>query len=536
MSEQTRSNNMKHGLQAIIAFLSLIFLTASHPVKSEAAIFWYGHLTWQGRGEAGEYLADLDFLAGFGGESLICIDPLSGQEQACTGANGLPGVGDTIRGPDSFRLDFGDGSQTSQLLFKVLAVYPTEGWVLTRAFDPLPIDGLISHRYAEPGPFTASVEVCCRPDSTYTARVWTEIDFNLNASGPVSVLPPIVDCALGRVCEFTITSVDPDAIDPERPNVQVRFPRPSETGDRDFQQPEKATLIGNKYVWNAGYAAQSGLHPTQVVLEERIAGGQLVGTTSIDFILRIRELVTLSDDDQIGIPVRWCVLANSPSVIDPGQLGQMTVAGVLRERLAKVNAIFLPQANLGFFLAGRPIIIENGPGQSDVPDPVSEGVVIHHLVNDCRMAWRRADPTVTGILAVQINRFDGADQLLTDDVIGHAGVPPSWDSEFSGDVGRQALHAFSTIIDGAYLVGEPAFSLTRPLPNPDPIEKWLAHEFGHALSLPHVFESDNLMDNYNRNAIALNSGQVETIREQAVRFIPDVVINPEPGVLQIPTQ
>ncbi len=528
------SENMKNGLRPIAAVLLMLILTASIPVESSSVAFWYGHLTWQGRGE---YLAELDLLVGFGGEGLPCLDPSSGEDRACTGVNGLPGVSDTIRGPDGFFIDFGDDSQSDQLLFEVLEVYPDQGWVLTRAFDSSSVDGLITHLYPSSGPFTVSTEICCRIDSPYAARVWTVINFDLNNSGAVSVLPPIVDCAPGQICDFTVTSVDPDALDPERPNVQVRFSRPSQTGDRSFAQPEDAAVSGNKYVWYADIANGVELHSTQVFLEERNSNGVIVGTTSLDFVIRIREPRTVSDDDQIAIPVRWCVLDDSPTVDDPLRVGQMTLSGVFRERLAKVNAIFIPQANLGFFSAGRPIIIENGSGHADVPDPVTQGVVIHRLVNDCRMAWQRADPTVTGILTVQINRFDGADELLTDDVVGHAGVPLAWGSELSGDVGRQSLYAFSTIIDGAYLVSDPDYSLSRPLPNPDLIDKWLAHEFGHTLSLPDMpFDGSNLMDNINRNALVLMPDQVRAIRGQAVLYIPDVVINPEPGLLQLPTE
>ena len=79
---------MKRGMRAVVAVTMLILLTASMPVNSESTPLWYGHLTWQGRGE---YLAELDFLAGFGAEGLTCVDPSSGEDQTCTGANGLPG-------------------------------------------------------------------------------------------------------------------------------------------------------------------------------------------------------------------------------------------------------------------------------------------------------------------------------------------------------------------------------------------------------------------------------------------------------------
>lgn len=146
-------------------------------------------------------------------------------------------------------------------------------------------------------------------------------------------------------------------------------------------------------------------------------------------------------------------------------------------------------------------------------------------VNACRLAWRDKDPAVTGMIAINLNRFvnivDG--EYVPDTYpLGYADIPQI------NDLGEQLLRGVATVVDWSYFVENPDPSLPQPPPNaPDLLQKWLGHELGHGLSLHHVGEeNNNLMDCCASREIKLTNEQKTRIRNQANRYIPDRVIYP----------
>ena len=93
----------------------------------------------QGDVDAGEVVtaglhlgADLVGFAGFGGEDLTCVDPLSGEEWACSGEDGMPGVGDAV-------LAVGCGGMADARVAFNRRFVMRDGWVCTQPRDPAEI-------------------------------------------------------------------------------------------------------------------------------------------------------------------------------------------------------------------------------------------------------------------------------------------------------------------------------------------------------------------------------------------------------------
>ncbi|MCZ7570780.1 MAG: Ig domain-containing protein [Ardenticatenaceae bacterium] len=225
---------------------------------------------------------------------------------------------------------------------------------------------------------------------------------------------------------------------------------------------------------------------------------------------------------------------------NPELLGKATPDDILLERLRVMNdEIYLRQARIQFISGARTggfPRIEGPRLDGHILNPLLDVRELHRSFNRCRLAWRDKDPAVTGLIALNINRFVDAGGIPTTSVLGFAG----WitrDSDLD-DIGQQMIHGVASVVDRAHLVENPDDSLPRPLPlGPDPNEKWVAHEFGHALSLArtpnaHVTDGRNLMDDHSARAVELNPDQVERLRAQTA-LIPDrkvvASVPPPPG-------
>jgi hypothetical protein len=510
--------------------------------------FRFGHITWERDYSSPPNTAKITFTAGFRRSGYVCRDPITNAILPCTGPGGLPGIGDVIWetiGGTGIQ-DFGDGTSTGTLHFEVFAFDSANDWILARALQPGTNNNYLLHTYPNVGPFTLYSFDCCRisaqrppnahlnnPDQLY--RMETVIDFRTSAS-PISLLPPIVDCPRASVCSFTVAAVDPDASNPEAPRrIRWRIATPEEMGGVNLSQPPGAAIDPETglYTWDTtnvplGPEGYNTLYSTQVVIEDLDAGNNPLSKVILDFFIRIVELPGPSEDF-IRIPTRWCALQGSPSVEDPSLAGFSSTDDVLRNRLRVLNErIYIPQAGIalvsGLRSGSYPVI--QGPHLDGHFYNQSLGIDRDLAVNACRLAWRDQDPSVTGVIAINLNRFvdvEGDTVTPTTYPLGYANIPRSMN-----DLGFQLLEGVATVIDMAYLIENPDPSLPRPLPlAPDFFEKWLGHELGHALSLNHLQDGVNLMDPNPSRAITINESQRQIIHTQA-SLIPDRILASAP--------
>lgn len=218
-----RTRSVLSHLVIIVVLLILVFLpnhsTTVETVQADEGGHShgrFGHIMWEAKDGDPPNSARITFTAGFRRNGFTCRNPLSGGVVSCSGIDGLPGVGDvvleTIGGS---RIDnFGDGSSTPTLYFKVFSININDNWLMARALQPGTADQeYILHSYAGTGPFTVVSESCCRinalsapnahinnPGLDY--RFATVIDFSTRAS-PISLLPPIVDCPRESICTLS---------------------------------------------------------------------------------------------------------------------------------------------------------------------------------------------------------------------------------------------------------------------------------------------------------------------------------------------
>ncbi len=254
---------------------------------------------------------------------------------------------------------------------------------------------------------------------------------------------------------------------------------------------------------------------------------------------------------RVEIPIRWCALRGAPSIEDPALVGALTPDDVVRRRHEAANdAVYLPQANLRWRSAGNLVVesipllddpdcVESAPGVFDCARGQRGDVYVnpefnnfdefHDLVARCRAAWLAQDPTITGVTAVQINRFVGTDgQPLPLLGLGGRAAP--------GDRVAQAAAGRVMVVDAWY---------RRNATPPDTIDRLLAHELGHALSLEHgdgvdnegnrVLDDDDDRFEYKprfdgpnvmqyRTGTQLTLDQVERMRSHALLTIPDLYV------------
>lgn len=545
-------------LLVVLFWGMLLLLMLRDPAKTAQANhshFRFGHINWV-QDASGPFVARITYTAGFRRSSFSCFEPISGTVILCSELDGLPGIGDvfaeTVGG--THINDFGDGSSTDTLYFKVFAFDAEDDWVMARALEPgTATQEYLLHTYLGVGPYTVISADCCRtliangtnahvnnPNKNYSVEA--VINFQTTAS-PVSLLPPVVDCPMNSVCEFTVAAVDPDAFDPEDPQLNWRLATPVEMGGANLLQPPGATVDPETgvYSWDTTGVALGGegfntLYSTQVVIEDLDGNNNPISKVAIDFFIRIVELPG-PPAGFLQIPVRWCVLSGSPTDIEPeiaNDYQLMDTDTVLSHRLKVLTLGIYRQANIGFFSALRnganvPIII--GPDQ-DGHIPPSYSINRDRVVNACRLAWRDLDPAATGMIAVNVNRFVDENGIPTNALWGIARIP-----DIRVDVGDQILQGVATVIDNAYFVGNPDPGLPGPLPGVVDInQKWLGHELGHGLSLRHPPQetfpipnpSINLMDDQTTSAIEIIIDQEDVIRLQA-NLIPDVRIGVSPG-------
>jgi hypothetical protein len=210
--------------------------------------------------------------------------------------SGVNAVGNVVSNFDS--LLFGDGTST-QIFLKVLSVNVAENWLVAEAgtgSTPATFTPGFTHAYPNSGPFTVSMESCCRistlrnnRDGQY--RNETIVRPGTGNASPVSSLPPIVQVADNTTVSFQIPGFDPN-----NDAITYRLSTSAETGGfGSFIQPTGLAVSPTGVVtWNllnaGGVATNIGdLWSTQVMLEDHSGGaaGPVKSKVPLDFILQV---------------------------------------------------------------------------------------------------------------------------------------------------------------------------------------------------------------------------------------------------------
>ncbi len=248
----------------------------------------------------------------------------------------------------------------------------------------------------------------------------------------------------------------------------------------------------------------------------------------------VAQVITIPPNE---VPVRWCVLEGSATLTDP-----VGVKNRLNGRLNDANNfVYMPKANI-LLRSGLPVQTGGGGGLAIPPkkypviadtnpvgnpgdvintcpaepasgtrcetSPGDGGEEFNDIISRCRLAWlTEVGTVVNGVTAVQIRRY------VTKDGFSTGWVGFGYSSPFGS---RTVLRDDATI-------------------SSDPQDKWISHELGHTLSLPHKTplngpDSDNLMqyekppDLVSMFGTLLTQDQVEQMRD----FIPLVNALPVP--------
>lgn len=205
--------------------------------------------------------------------------------------DGCPAVGDVITeyiGGTYFI--YGDGSYTSTLNYKVIAINPGENWLLGVALEPgSSTDTTLSHTYSGPGPWTAGISTCCtifslNNNASGTYSDYTLVDLAADDESPVSSVPPIV-----TVGDTGVQTWPVPAFDLGGETVRWRLATAAEAcgGCSDPNPPGVAIDPATGIVtWNTTGVA-TGLWYTSVVIEALNAAGAVVSSSQVVYLIQV---------------------------------------------------------------------------------------------------------------------------------------------------------------------------------------------------------------------------------------------------------
>jgi hypothetical protein len=297
------------GRCAAIFVVALTALTVSTSVAS-ASHFRGGQITWK-RSATTPSQVDFQVTASFRRDGYVG-----------TASDSFPAVGDVIDediGATFF--DYGDGTATNQLQFKVVATVPAENYLIARALDPgSSTDTKLHHDYATAGgtwdgssPVTPFFDSCCTIDDLLTNpsgdyRVETKVNFDTSTdtSSPNSSLQPIVNVGTVGTQTFGIPAVVPGGT-----TKRYRLATAAESCD-GCTDPDPAGLTIDPTTgvvsWDTTGLVE-GLYFASVVVESLDASSNLISTAQQTFLIRVSTEV---DDSTAGF-------TTSPD--DPGSYG-----------------------------------------------------------------------------------------------------------------------------------------------------------------------------------------------------------------------
>ena len=259
----------------VVALLAGLPVVAGNPLPAGASHFRANQVNWHTTATPNEvefHLSGSWRLSYYSYESA----PFAGDW------HDAPAVGDVFE-PTYF--EFGDGD------------YFDGYWTVTsvdEANDVVTAEAHADHLYSGSGPWTASLDDCCRLSSPLHrnnpdggVRVESLVNPAGTTASPVSLISPIVDCGLESVCSFSIPATDGDG-----QARRFRFATSSEAGG--FQQPDGATITpAGLYSWDTTGAdlntAGESFFSTQVIIENLDSAGAIVATTPVDFFIRVTD-------------------------------------------------------------------------------------------------------------------------------------------------------------------------------------------------------------------------------------------------------
>ena len=291
------------GLLFTITFFSIEFEEFFQ--YAEATHFRYGHIHWEPTGVP---------VPG-GTEVVFHVDNSFRRGYPGTATDGGLAVGDMFLETIGITsLNFGDGSSTGTLVYKVDAINIVEDWVFAHAIDPS-TGNPWRHTYTGTGPYTAKIDSCCRtfvevnnPSGSY--EVSTIVDLNFPNKSPVSTVPPIVPCPRDEgSCIFVLPAAD-GIYSPAMPPQQTipdmlnfRLSSAIEAGDAAFRQPGTGTpnfLNVNPtgtVTWDPT-TFPIGLYSTSITLEENRTGiiPDPHGKVMLDFLINTGEFLGVAPE------------------------------------------------------------------------------------------------------------------------------------------------------------------------------------------------------------------------------------------------
>ncbi len=176
--------------------------------------------------------------------------------------------------------------------------------------------GPITHTYTSDGPFTANISSCCRitnlsnPNENYI--VSSPVRFNINNSSPVSGLPPIVNAPV----DTPNFSFQMPAVDAEGDALTFRLATANESG---IVAPIQGLTVNSTGLvqWNTNGKIVGQLWTTQIVIEER-RNGVLIGSSAVDFILRIVDSLGFAPECVLPAETNYTVSAGQPVTFEIG--------------------------------------------------------------------------------------------------------------------------------------------------------------------------------------------------------------------------
>lgn len=299
---QKTTRKMRFGLRPLAVLMLFAMFLLSSAAPSEASHFRYGNLSWQPTGNAGEI--KFNFTGAFRRSSY-----------------GSPVVGSIFtESQGGTTLNFGDGSSTGTLQFRVIAFSAADDYVIGEALNPGTSNAGVLHTYTGAGPYTnAGIMTCCRVAalsnrSNANYSLTTTVSPLSGNSSPVSSQIPIVTVAQGPASTFTVSATDPNG-----DGIRFRLSTEAEAGGGP--NPPGMVINPNSGVvtWNTVGLSTSTPYTVQVIIEDLDLSGNVKTSTPVDFLLKVTP--------SVGTPPSIAINPPGPFNVLPGDPISFTVSG-----------------------------------------------------------------------------------------------------------------------------------------------------------------------------------------------------------------